>query len=51
MPFGPPVLIAAVRGFAEAPTISPDTLVLYYHALVAGRSRIYAITRDKRPVP
>jgi WD40-like Beta Propeller Repeat len=49
LPFGPPVQIAAVKGFAEAPTISPDGLSLYYHALVEGRFRLYRVTRAARP--
>lgn len=51
MPFGPPVRIAGIRGFAEAPTVAPDTLALYYHARVGSRFRIYAVTRNARPAP
>jgi hypothetical protein len=50
-PFGPPVRIAAIGGYAEAPTISPDGLSLYYHALTGGRFRLYRVTRRARPVP
>lgn len=32
-PFGIPVKIASISGFAEAPAISPDKKLLYYHAL------------------
>ena len=46
-PFGPPERIAAIQGFAEAPTISPDGLSLYYHALVGGRWRLFRVVRDK----
>ncbi len=44
-PFGPPTRIAAIQGFAEAPTISPDGRSLYYHALVAGRNGLWRVTR------
>jgi hypothetical protein len=47
-PFGPPVRIEAIRGFAEAPTIAPDGLSLYYHARVDGRYRLYRVTRGGR---
>ncbi len=30
-PFGQPKKIDAITGFAEAPSISPDDLSLYYH--------------------
>ena len=49
LPFGPPVLISAITGFAEAPTISPDNLTLYYHARVDGRFRIFRVARGARP--
>lgn len=44
-PFGPPERIAAIEGFAEAPTLSPDGRSLYYHLLGAGRFVIYRVTR------
>lgn len=47
-PFGPPVLITAIQGFAEAPTISPDGRALYYHARVGGRWRVFRVTRASR---
>jgi len=49
LPFGPPTQIGAISGFAEAPTISPDNLALYYHALIDGRFRLYRIIRSTRP--
>jgi len=48
-PFGPPTQIDAISGFAEAPTISPDNLALYYHALIDGRFTIWRVTRRARP--
>jgi type II secretory pathway pseudopilin PulG len=44
-PFGPPERIAAIQGFAEAPTLSPDGRSLYYHMLENGRFVIYRVTR------
>ncbi len=49
LPFGAPMHIGAITGFAEAPTISPDNLSLYYHALVEGRFRIWRVSRAARP--
>lgn len=44
-PFGAPQPVGAITGFAEAPTLSPDGLSLYYHARVDGRFRIFRVTR------
>lgn len=44
-PFGAPARVAAAAGHVEAPTISPDGRGVYYHALVAGRFRIFRIDR------
>ena len=44
-PFGPPLRVAAIDGFAEAPALSPDELSLYYHALEGGR---FVILRSRR---
>jgi WD40-like Beta Propeller Repeat len=43
--FGQPTRIKAIRGFVEAPTISPDGRSLYYHKKVKGVHRIYRVTR------
>jgi Tol biopolymer transport system component len=45
MPFVQPERVAAIQGFAEAPTLSPDGRSLYYHLLEAGRFVIYRVTR------
>ncbi len=47
-PFGAPEPIAAITGFVEAPTISPDGLSLYYHRNDAGTFRIERVTRTSR---
>jgi hypothetical protein len=45
-PFGEPQRIAAITGFAEAPSISPDGKSLYYHHQDAdGVFRVYRVTR------
>lgn len=44
-PFGPPQRIAAVGGFAEAPSPSPDGKALYFHALIDGKFRIRRVAR------
>jgi len=46
LPFGKPQLIAAITGFSEAPSISPDGKSLYYHHQDAdGVFRVYRVTR------
>lgn len=46
MPFSKPQKIAAITGFAEGPSISPDGKSLYYHHQDAdGVFRIYRVTR------
>jgi len=47
-PFGVPKKIDAISGFAEAPSISPDDLSLYYH--VKNASGIFVINRVTRTV-
>jgi WD40-like Beta Propeller Repeat len=37
--------IAAITGFAEAPSISADASTLYYHKLVGGQFEIQTVTR------
>jgi Tol biopolymer transport system component len=44
-PFAEPRKIAAIAGFAEGPTLSPDEKSLYYHKKDAGRFVIYRVTR------
>ncbi len=45
-PFGKPKKIHAITGFAEAPSISPDDLSLYYH--VKNPSGVFIINRVTR---
>jgi len=44
-PFAEPVRIAAITGFVEAPSLSPDGKSLYYHKRDNGRFVIYRVTR------
>jgi Tol biopolymer transport system component len=44
-PFGLPKRIAAITGFAEAPSLSPDEESLYFHQMENGRFGIYRVTR------
>jgi hypothetical protein len=44
-PFGTPLKIKAITGFAEAPTISPDGKTLYYHLKENGKFVLYLIRR------
>jgi WD40-like Beta Propeller Repeat len=44
-PFNAPALIAAIQGFAEAPTLSADGCALYYHTLEASRFLIKRVSR------
>jgi len=44
-PFGEPVKIKAITGFAEAPALSPDEKSLYYHKDVNGTFVIYRVMR------
>ncbi len=46
MPFGKPKKVAAITGFAEGPSISPDGKSLYYHHQDPDRVfRVYRVTR------
>lgn len=45
-PFDPPVRVAAIKGFVEAPTLSPDGLSLYYHLKEGERFVIYRVARS-----
>jgi Tol biopolymer transport system component len=44
-PFGHVQRVAAITGFAEAPSISADGSTLYYHQLVADQFDIETVTR------
>jgi Tol biopolymer transport system component len=44
-PFGPATRIAAITGFVEAPTLSPDGNALYFHKKEAGHIVLYRVTR------
>ena len=44
-PFGYVQRVAAITGFAEAPSISADGSTLYYHQLVGGQFAIECVTR------
>jgi WD40 repeat protein len=46
-PFGKPVKIEAITGFAEAPALSPDEKSLYYH--FQNASGVFVIYRVTRP--
>jgi len=46
LPFGEPRKIEAITGFAEAPSIAPDGLSLYYH--VKNPSGVFIISRVTR---
>src|SRR5215510_10869290 len=45
-PFDPPERVAAIRGFVEAPALSPDGRSLYYHLKEGERFVIYRVTRS-----
>jgi hypothetical protein len=44
-PFGKPLRLAALEGFVEAPTLSPDERSLYYHRREGARFVIYRVKR------
>jgi hypothetical protein len=44
--FDLPVRVAAIKGFVEAPTLSPDGRSLYYHLKDGARFVIYRVTRS-----
>jgi hypothetical protein len=46
-PFGKPQRIAAITGFSEAPSISPDGKSLYYH--FKDKAGVFVIQRVTRP--
>ncbi len=43
--FGIPQRVAAINGFAEAPTLSADGKRLYFHKLVGGRFQLFKVDR------
>jgi Tol biopolymer transport system component len=43
--FGTPELVAAAAGFVEAPSLSADGHLLYYHKMVSGSYVIYHLQR------
>ena len=46
-PFDQPERVAAIKGFVEAPTLSPDGLSLYYHLKERERFVIYRVSRSQ----
>ncbi len=44
-PFGPAERVAAADGFVEAPALSPDGSILYFHRLVEGQFQICLVKR------
>jgi Tol biopolymer transport system component len=44
-PFQEPLRLAAITGFAEAPTLSPDEKSLYFHKKEDGHFVLYRVTR------
>jgi hypothetical protein len=49
-PFGEVERVAGATGFVEAPSLSADGTVLYYHRMVGSRFVIYALTRSRAAV-
>jgi hypothetical protein len=43
--FGHVQLVAAITGFAEAPSISADGTTLYYHRLLGSQFQLADVTR------
>ena len=48
-PFGPAALVAAATGFVEAPSLSADGRLLYFHKLVNGTFVIQVMQRPAVP--
>lgn len=44
-PFDAPTKIESITGFAEAPTVSPDGKILYFHKKVNGKFVIYLVRK------
>jgi hypothetical protein len=49
-PFGGVQRVAGADGFVEAPSLSADGTVLYYHRMVGTRFAIYALKRSRAEV-
>lgn len=50
-PFGQPGPVPAITGFAEAPALSVDGRLLYFHRLESGRFVLYMSRRQPQPTP
>jgi hypothetical protein len=50
-PFAVPTPVAAISGFVEAPTLSPDGCALYFHKNEGGRNAIYRVESDAKCIP
>ncbi len=50
-PFGQVEPVAAITGFAEAPSISADGTTLYYHHLVGSHFEVTEVTRPRSETP
>ena len=50
-PFGQPLRIAAIEGFAEAPTFTPDGRTILYHRREGDHARLWSITLPARDRP
>ena len=46
-PFGSPRVIGSIAGFVEAPTLTADGRILYYHQRDGGRFHIYRVVKKK----
>lgn len=44
-PFGPSATVKAIKGFVEAPSVTPDDKVLFYHAKVGDAYRIFVVSK------
>jgi len=49
VPFGMCARIGALEGFVEAPSLSPDGRLLYFHAKMGDRYRVRLSRRDRVP--
>lgn len=45
LPFNRPTRLTAIKGFVEAPTLSPDERSLYYHKKVGNQFMLYRVSR------
>ncbi|RPH34520.1 MAG: hypothetical protein EHM93_00360 [Bacteroidales bacterium] len=46
-PFGKPYKINSISGFVEAPTISPDNRMIYYHKKEGGKYVLYMVRKSE----